>query len=387
VVRQLIAAGADVNAKDQNGESALTWARKNRNPEVLSILEAAGAQGAPLSPAPLPGPGTQTASATEAIARALPLLARSGPQFFREGGCAGCHHQPFHARVFAAATRAGLSPDPSLRKNFLESMIATGPLVVAGLPVLSGPGGDYDVLLAYLMSFADLGEPASEFTDLMVHYVAVRQDPSGAWINLGIGRPPIEDSTITRTAMAVRALKLYGWPARQAEFDQRIQEARRWLENAKPATTYELADKIAGLQAAGVPAADLRREAAELLALQRADGGWAQTKYLDSDAYATGMTLYTLYTAGLASPDDACYRKGIQFLLRTQFPDGSWYVRSRAAKFQPYFQSGFPFNHDQWISSSATSLALMALAPASASTQRSRIEVGNGAASIPQTLR
>jgi hypothetical protein len=242
-------------------------------------------------------------------------------------------------------------------------------------------------LLAYLMSFADLGEPASEFTDLVVHYVAVRQDPSGAWINLGIGRPPIEDSTITRTAMAIRALKLYRWPARQAEFDQRIQEARRWLENAKPATTYELADKIAGLQAAGVPAADLRREAAELLGLQRADGGWAQTKYLDSDAYATGMTLYTLYTAGLASPDDACYRKGIQFLLRTQFPDGSWYVRSRAAKFQPYFQSGFPFNHDQWISSSATSLALMALAPASASTQRSRIEVGNGAAAIPQTLR
>jgi hypothetical protein len=56
----------------------------------------------------------------------------------------------------------------------------------------------------------------------------------------------------------------------------------------------------------------------------------------------------------------------VAFLLRTQFADGSWYVRSRAPKFQPYFQSGFPFNHDQWISSIGTSLAVMALAPASA---------------------
>ncbi len=365
VMRQLIAAGADVNAKDQNGESALTWARKYRNPEILSILESAGAQGAELPSTPQPARGAQAANAAEALQRALPLLARSGPQFFREGGCAGCHHQPFHARAFAAANRAGLNPDPSLRKNFLDAMIAVRPIVLSGLPVLSGPPGDYDTLLAYMTSFADLGEPASEMTDLIVHYVAVRQDPSGAWMNLGFSRPPLEGSTITRTAMAIRALKVYSWPARQAEFDERIQRARLWLENAKPVTTYERADKIAGLHDAGVPESDLKAEAAALLRLQRADGGWAQTPYLDSDAYATGMVLYTLYTAGLASPNDARYRKGVDFLLRTQFEDGSWYVRSRAPKFQPYFQSGFPFGHDQWISSAATSMAAMALAPAS----------------------
>ncbi len=381
VVRQLIGAAADVNAKDGNGESVLTWARKYRNPEILSMLEAAGAQGAQLSLAPQPEAGAQAVDAREAIQRALPLLASSGRQFFREGGCAGCHHQPFHARVFAAAMHAGLNPDPSLRKNFLDAMIAVRPMVLSGLPVLSGPPGDYDTLLAYMMSFADLGEPASEMTDLIVHYVAVRQNSSGAWINLGIARSPIEDSTITRTAMAIRALKLYGWPSRQAEFDARIQRARLWLEHAKPVTTYERADKIAGLHAAGVSASDLRSEAGALLQLQRSDGGWAQTRYLDSDAYATGMVLNTLYTAGLVSPQDACYRKGVVFLLRTQFRDGSWYVRSRVPKFQPYFQSGFPFDHDQWISSAGTSLALMALAPASASGQAEAIgeyKVGGG---------
>lgn len=366
IAKQLIAAGADVNAKDQNGESVLTWARKFRNPEILSLLDAADAQGVEPSAAPRPGAGRQPANASEAIRRALPLLASTGPQFFREGGCAGCHHQPIQARAFAAAARAGLSPDPSLRKNFLDAMLASRPMIASTLPLLGPPPGDYDPLLAYLMSLADLGEPPNEFTDLMVHYVALRQHPSGAWINLGIARPPIEESTITRTAMAVRALKIYGWPARRAEFNERIERARVWLENAKPITTYELADKIAGLQAAGEPARDLRDQAVELLRLQRADGGWAQTRYLDSDAYATGLVLHTLYTSGLASPQDAAYRKGVAFLLRTQFADGSWYVRSRAPKFQPYFQSGFPFNHDQWISSIGTSLAVMALAPASA---------------------
>jgi hypothetical protein len=50
--------------------------------------------------------------------------------------------------------------------------------------------------------------------------------------------------------------------------------------------------------------------------------------------------------------------------LKTQHEDVSWYVRSRAPKFQPYFESGFPFGHDQWISASATAWATIALAPA-----------------------
>jgi hypothetical protein len=104
------------------------------------------------------------------------------------------------------------------------------------------------------------------------------------------------------------------------------------------------------------------------LSKQRADGGFAQTRYLDSDAYATGVVLHTLYVSGLTTPDAPAYQKGVQFLLRTQFPDGSWYVRSRAPKFQPYFQSGFAFNHDQWISSTATAWAAMALAPAASTS-------------------
>ena len=365
-VSKLIAAHADVNAKDKYGDSVLDWARKFNNPEIVSQLIEAGAQGKAAPPAPVDPAGSQAASAREAIRRSMPLLVSTGPQFFREGGgCAGCHHQPIYAQAYGVLTTANAQPDARLRRSFIDAMQASRPRLTPTLPFLEGPGGDYDTLLAQLMGYADLHEPANSDTDLMVHYVAVRQHPSGAWVLLGIARPPIEDSTIARTALAIRALSLYGWPARQSEFDERIRRARHWLQHAKPATTYEYAACLTGLHAAQAPNSDLRKFAAGLLKLQHADGGWSQTRFLTSDAYATGMVLHALYTTGFLNPHDPAYAKGTAFLLRTQFPDGSWYVRSRAPKFQPYFQSGFPFDHDQWISSSATAWALMALAPAS----------------------
>jgi len=97
--------------------------------------------------------------------------------------------------------------------------------------------------------------------------------------------------------------------------------------------------------------------------MQRAHGGWAQTPYLDSDAFGTAAALYTLRKTGFLKVSSAAYRRGAAYLLRTQFPDGSWYVRSRVVKLQPYFQSDFPFDHDQWISYTATAYAVMALAP------------------------
>ena len=70
------------------------------------------------------------------------------------------------------------------------------------------------------------------------------------------------------------------------------------------------------------------------------------------------MTLWALNEAGIRPPD----QKGINYLLSTQADDGSWHVASRATKFQIYFESGFPYKHDQWISTMATGWAANALA-------------------------
>jgi N-acyl-D-amino-acid deacylase len=65
------------------------------------------------------------------------------------------------------------------------------------------------------------------------------------------------------------------------------------------------------------------------------------------------------------APTDTAYERGIQYLLNTQQEDGSWYVRTRAMAFQPYFDAGFPHGFDQWISAAGTSWATLALSMAS----------------------
>ena len=68
----------------------------------------------------------------------------------------------------------------------------------------------------------------------------------------------------------------------------------------------------------------------ELLALQRADGGWSQTvPELKSDAFATGQTLYVLSLAGYTAERPEI-KRGIDFLVATQKPDGSWPMISRS---------------------------------------------------------
>jgi hypothetical protein len=81
-----------------------------------------------------------------------------------------------------------------------------------------------------------------------------------------------------------------------------------------------------------------------------------------SDAYATGLVLYALMESGNALPADAVVQRGTQYLLSTWRADGSWLVRSRSPKFQPYFEGGFPYGHDQWILAMATGWSTAALA-------------------------
>ena len=64
----------------------------------------------------------------------------------------------------------------------------------------------------------------------------------------------------------------------------------------------------------------------------------------------------------MAAASDPAVRRGVEFLLRTQLQDGSWYVKSRAVPIQAYFESGFPHGADQWISAAGTAWAVRALA-------------------------
>jgi len=174
-------------------------------------------------------------------------------------------------------------------------------------------------------------------------------------------RSPLQDNDFSRTAMGIRALKTYGTPGRAAEMKQRIDRAKQWMLHASPTTTEDFDMRLNGVAAAGASVSDLRKLAEPVLAKQRPDGGFAQRDSLASDAYGTGMTLWSLASAGVIQPNDDVFQKGMKFLLSTQASDGSWHVISRATTFQIYFEGGFPYSHDQWISIMGTGWASSAL--------------------------
>ncbi len=144
--------------------------------------------------------------------------------------------------------------------------------------------------------------------------------------------------------------------------EDRARQARSWLTTSRPADTEDRVFRLWGLKYADATPAQLEAAAKDLLGTQRPDGGWSQTNELASDAYATGSALVALHQAGRLATDEPAYRRGVAFLLRTQRPDGTWFVASRSHPFQPYFESGFPYGKDQFIAVAASSWAAAALA-------------------------
>jgi ankyrin repeat protein len=108
--------------------------------------------------------------------------------------------------------------------------------------------------------------------------------------------------------------------------------------------------RLTGLRATGAPEGEYLGIARQLIAEQQSDGGWGQLDTRASDAYETGRVLVSLNEASLLRITDPSYIRGIDFLLRTQLPDGSWHVRSRLTTPLPLAPDPqnfhFPHGHD-----------------------------------------
>jgi hypothetical protein len=300
-------------------------------------------------------------SPREAVARSLPLQRSASSRVMTDGGCSACHAQPLTALAIDAARARGwttLSSDVE-RAQYPTALNANQPQRLQFVDA----GGQPDTLLYPAVTLAAQAAAPTRATDSLVRYLAAKQRAAGNWRGTGGTRAPIQDGDFSRTAMAIRALSYFATPARRSEYRESIARAAAWLSAQPPLSTEDRVMQLLGLHWADAHAGTRGKRLRELVALQRADGGWAQTPYLASDAYATGQVLFTLRELGAPGLTSEIER-AIGFLVHTQRDDGSWYVKSRAMKIQPYFESGFPYGHDQWISQAATAWATIGLARA-----------------------
>jgi ankyrin repeat protein len=361
-IQLLIDAGADMNAISSSGETALDFAKRGGQAPVVELLAKAGAKdgGAAERPTPKSKPAATIRAAVE---RSLPLLQRSASTFAEKSGCVSCHNNSLTSMTIASARLHNLSVDEAAERAQVKAAASFVELWrERSLQAWPIPGDVATV--SYLLVGLDAAKHTPDVaTDAWARYLKNRQFADGRWSDPS-HRPPLEASDFQATATSIRALERYAPRARRVDYEAAIQRGTEWLSSATPKTNEDRAFQLLGLAWAGASADIIREASSDLISDQRDDGGWAQHASLASDAYATGQALVALLESGVAALDDEAYKRGVAFLMSTQLEDGSWYVQSRSIPFQPYFESGFPHGHDQWISISATNWATMALMPA-----------------------
>jgi ankyrin repeat protein len=366
-LKLLLEHGADPNVRTSEGESPLDWAIYKGDHVKIQILEqyrakrGNGPRQEEIAAPAKPG-AKESRDPRISLSRSVARLLDAAPTFREKTNCISCHHNAMPALAAATARRKGIEIDEVRHNKNLDDLFtffkSNVPRVMQGDPAV---GGEALTAGYSQMALAAAGHPLDTVTAAVTHWLLARQMPDGRWLGNGINRPPSEYSTISHTAIAVAGLKSYPLPARTYEISEAVRRARQWLLSAEPNSAEERAMRLMGLVWSDAPRNRIAASMKEIRDRQESSGGWSQFGRTPPDAYATGMTLYALHVAGVSTTDEG-YRKGLAFLLATQYPGGAWLVKTHSFPQQRYFESGFPFGRHQWISSAGTSWATLAIA-------------------------
>lgn len=363
MVKLLLDHGATVEPRDASGNSALDWALRLGESDTTRVLRQAGA--VPTAKAvPIPPPVGRVRTVRSAMETALSRLQPAGPATYIRTKCISCHNQSLPAVAVKLADSKGVQIDHAVAAHPTQATLeiwrqGRENMMVGHCAVFGFLGN-----VTYgLFGLTEEGVAPNSVTDAVISCLSALQKPDGSWES-GDVRPPLAGrNPFVYTALALRALTIYSPPGRGREMSARIARAAVFLRKATADDTQAEAFKLLGLVWAGAPQSEISNQRRRVMKLQHGDGGWGQWPKMASDAYATGQALYSLHVSGERASSGS-YRRGVQYLLRTQLEDGTWYVRSRAIGFQPYVDSGFPHGSDQFISAAATSWAVIALSHA-----------------------
>jgi ankyrin repeat protein len=366
MVRSLIAAGATIDVDDDTGKTAVAYAREKRYGGVADVLLDKGARDTPVVAV------TAMLTPRGAVEKSLPLLLRGWQTWSERQSCGACHHRLMITRVAALARERGFTAATTLAEDQtqfftrsavrsevqLRKELATEQGFLASTLGIHGDGSSGDAL--NLNAILELSVPRSSALEARALLLARKQLTDGSWRN-GLPRVPILSSDFTTTAVAARTIAAFGASTDAGEIASRVERARQWLIEKYPVTTDDKASRLLGLRWTHADEGAVRSAADPLKREQHLDGGWSQLTGVNSDAYATGMVLVALHWAIGLPVTDPVYKRGVEYLLRTQEDDGSWFVHKRAAASNPYFESGFPHGKFQFISYAGSCWATMAL--------------------------
>jgi hypothetical protein len=300
------------------------------------------------------------ANVRTAAERALPLLVKSAQGHVEKQTCFACHNQALPLLAMRSAKDRKLTVKDDEFKEQAEHIAEFLGRNKAKFRKGEGTGGQVDTAGYALYALELGGYKGDEITAAVVEYLIKYQADRGHW-RTSSNRPPSEASPFTTNYFAVRGLRVWGSAEQKEAGKKRLDAVRTWLEKAEAKDTEDRVFRLLLLKELGAADDEIRKAAETLAKAQRPDGSWGQLDDKPGDAYATGSALVALHRAGGMKTTDPAYVRGLGFLLRTQAADGTWLVTSRSKPFQPYYETGFPYKKDQFISAAASGWAATAL--------------------------
>jgi hypothetical protein len=297
-----------------------------------------------LADEPTSSPRATTQQVHQAVERAVGYLQTESAAWLKTRHCAACHHVPLPLWALSEAERQGYAIDQKFVAETTESLLGSRDKLLASklFPNPADPpdprpqGRGLNMGLPFLAvaawSLPSLNEGQKQSLKLIAEEIVKKQQPDGSWEFFAtLRRPPINESQTTDAAWIILALQGEMGPDAPDARRAALAKAIAWLDAARPSDLHQekVLKVLLGVRS-GKPRNAMQTTIDELLALQRADGGWSQTvPEWRSDAFATGQTLYVLSLAGFPAERPEIQR-GMDFLIATQKPDGSWPMLSRS---------------------------------------------------------
>jgi Squalene-hopene cyclase C-terminal domain/Prenyltransferase and squalene oxidase repeat len=297
-----------------------------------------------LADEPVSIPPTKPHQVQQTVERAIKYMQTESAAWLNTRKCAACHHVPMPLWALSEAERQGYAIDKKFVADTTESLLGSRDKLLAS-KIFPNPADPPDprpqgrglnmglpFLAVAVQSMPSLEKGQKQSLKLIAEEIVNKQQPDGSWEFFAtLRRPPINESQTTDAAWIIMALEGAMGPDAPESQRAALSRAIAWLDTAKLSNIHQ--DKVLKVLMAirsGKLCATVQTAIDELLALQRADGGWSQTvPELKSDAFATGQTLYVLSLAGYRAEQPEI-KRGIDFLVATQAPDGSWPMISRS---------------------------------------------------------
>lgn len=331
---------------------------------ILTIAVSAGSLAADGAPADV----------RPAVQRGLALMQLAGTNWIKNKTCFACHHQTLPMLAINEAALSGCATDASWMKS---QSAHTDRYFHERIDVMDAgdhvPGGSFTVGYGlWAMSLA--GRTPDATTEAMVGYLlkiqgvgrlngkepSAAQQQKGKWVS-SCSRVPLQSSEIAATVLAITGMETFATLEQRPLLKTAREHAEKWLAQAPLTDNEDRIWRLWGLHRLGGVEGEIGKIRAAIVAAQHADGGWAQTDDMRSDAFATGEALFVLRVTG-SPKDDPVLVKARDFLLKTQLADGSWLVEAHVKAVQLFFENGDPHGKHQFISTAATAWAVAALA-------------------------